>query len=237
MAPKTLLRTAVAAALLATGLAAQAGTLAMSGWLFGSGHGVIAGTPNYNGLAGGFKGTLSGMNDPAFNLNPIEMYCVDLAQTIYINAPTTYSVKLAGELGTADFTVVSASTHFTSAVATRLGRLVSYVESAGTIVDTSTESTSLQLAIWNTLYDSDSTLGGGSFKDTSSYASYANTLLTSSANFGITKELYVLRSAGSQDQLFWIDTPPGRQLPEPASLALVGLALGGAAFASRRRRA
>jgi hypothetical protein len=135
-----------------------------------------------------------------------------------------------GEPGTAVFTLMPASALFSAAVVDRLARLVSLVEGTPTWVDTSQESTSMQLAIWNTIYDTDLSLTGSTFKDASSHAAYANSLLAASVATPITQDLYVLRSVGKQDQLIWI-----QRVPEPATLALVALALGGAAGARRWR--
>jgi hypothetical protein len=229
------LRALVGATLLAGAGSACAGTLTMNGWLFGAGHAVQVTSPGYNGLAGGFRGTLTGMTDARFNIDALELYCVDLAQTININAGTAYTVQVDGEGGNTAFTIKPVAEAFGAQRADRLARLISFAESAPTIVDRSQRSTSLQLAIWNIVYDTDASLNAGplaSFSDGSSHRSYANDLLAQSAAFGIDRQLYVMSSAQHQDQLFWVQATA---VPEPGSLALAALAMGAAAAAVARR--
>jgi hypothetical protein len=212
----------------------------MQGWLYGPGNNVsLSASPSYNGLAGGFKGRLSNMSNPAFNLSPVEMYCVDLAQFININA--TYSVKMPADAGSATFTIRAVTEVFNASISQRLTQLVSWSEAATSRVDSSTESTALQLAIWNTLYENQGDLAGqalrsGSFRETSAQPSAfateaSNMLSAANAYSGPMKQLYVLQSATNQDQLIWLNNP----VPVPGTLALAALALAGVGAVARRR--
>jgi len=239
MSPKFFLRAAVAAAMLATGLAAQAGTVTLTSYKYGQNNvNVTLSSPNtpktYNSGAGAFTATLSGF---AGYDGSYESYCVDLYE--YFTPGQAYS----------GYTLLNADSYFDAAKAETLGKLIGYgtgligAAAAGMKDDVST---ALQLAIWEVVYDSNATLDSGPFRDGGSFRAQANSLLSASAGYSgaINYELFVLSSgrplgtaAGQQDQLIWKESPSRRDLPEPASLALVGLALGGAAFASRRRRA
>ncbi len=246
MSPKFLRRAAVAAAMLATGLAAQAGTMTYNGAYHGGFNNVAVSTPlpYTGGPAGGFSVTLSGYSEFGGELNgPFEAYCIDVAE--YIGTSSSYGLMAAVD-------------YFSNASKVeQLGKLISYAYGTnifgGEGVDKDAQSTALQLAIWNIVYDTDSTTGNaltsgpfqGSITSATGTHLSAQVLLNSSASASAgAYDLYVLASgqplnlAGNkQDQLIWKESPSRRDLPEPASLALVGLALGGAALASRRRRA
>jgi hypothetical protein len=217
-------RAALGLTLFASLHAAQAATVTLNSWTFGGGNAVHATTPGYNGAAGGFSGSLDGAG--------LMTYCVQLTQSFNWNA--SY----------ANFTDETALDYFgaSSDKALKLAKLVSYAFYDKVVhVGTAAQSTSLQLAIWNVVYDGDYSLSSGSFADTSGYASYASTLLNASQSFTNMANVWVLASPGQQDQLHWGKLTAGRpsnadaEVPEPATLALVLAALGAAAFAARGR--
>jgi hypothetical protein len=226
----TLVQAALAASLLTGASVGHAATLSLSGWKFGSGNVVHTATPVYNGYAGGFVGTLGGAHAGIFS-GAINTYCVELSQS--------FGWGVAYD----NYSMVTALSHFGGAKALTLGRLMSYVVGTLAAVDSAAESTSLQLAIWNIVYENDLSLATtGSFADTSAHGAYATSLLALSAQQALTQNVFVLKSASNQDQLLWRSMRLGEpsnattgQVPEPLTLALVAAALGGLAVVRWRR--
>jgi hypothetical protein len=225
-----LLPTLGAAVLAAAGFgSAQAADINLTGWAFGSGQSVSVAVPTYNGQAGGFVGQLS--NAGIFNSNNFITYCVELTESFSLpSAMTGFSIVSGASY--AHWNNQNGSGNTSASVASKIGKLMTYAYSNPTFVDSSAESGSLQLAIWNTIYDNDSTLGSGLFKNTANTGinTWANTMLTSSASVTAQYNVFVLTKAGSQDFLLL------QRVPAPASLALAGLALA-LLWQSRRRAA
>ena len=163
MTPRHALMATIGPLLAATALQAPAATMTLTGWTYGNGNNVSATTPAYNGQGGGFSGTLAGA--PGFD-GPISTYCVELSENVAFG--TAYP----------EYTVVAAESYFSAARFQVLSRLISHVFGNGLFDSTAAAykddlSTSLQLAIWNTVYDTDVTLATGSFNDLGTYGSNA----------------------------------------------------------------
>ncbi len=226
-------RAATALALSGAALAASAANVTLTGWTYGSGNSVHATYgigQSYAGAAGGFTGSLSGTPGGQFDTSAFNTYCIELTEHFSFSSNPMLQ-----------YSVVDGASYFggrysDASKATALGKLLTYVSANPTMVDTAAESTAMQLAVWNLVYDTDFTVSSGSFADTSAYKTQANALLAGAA--GVTTSLfsvYALEKAGSQDFLLAVRNPPaGQTVPEPASLVLVALGLMAAFFARQR---
>lgn len=223
----TLARIVAAAALLAASQTSLAANVTLTGWAYGNGNNVQA--TGYSGPAGGYIGALSGAG--VFDASPFITYCIELAESFSFSssAMTGYSVVDGAEY--------FQRRHGDTSRAENLGRLLTFVADNPGAVSTAAQSTSMQLAVWNLVYETDYsvTLPGG-FSDTSSYRTYANTLLAGAQ--GVTQSRYnvfALERSGKQDFMVASLRPSNQQgrIPEPTSLALALLGLAGVAGSCR----
>ncbi len=216
---------------LAAGMA-QASTVSILNWTFGSAKKVKA--TGYSNDAGGLTASLS--NAGSDNAGQLSTYAIEIGK------------DLPNSKGSSSYTVQDGSSYFQAqfndaGIASRLGRLMTVVATTPSLVDTAAESASLQLAVWNLIYDTDYSVSSGKFKDTSIYASTANSLLSltqkqSTSNY----TLKVLQSSSMEDLFYTVPTVRStgtlvsNQVAEPGSLALAGLTLLMAATAGARLR-
>ncbi len=223
---KIFVRTGLVAALLLGSALAQAQTVTVTGWTFGNGNVVNSTSPagSETGQAGAFNIVTSGYSDPF--AGTFSGYCVDLYQT-FVGPPSSAMTGYVGVAGAAD-TFAAATGGFganASAITNRLSALMTY---ALPLVTNASQSTSLQLAIWEVIYDNATDVTVGAFKDSSAYDNFANALLAGSANTKGTYAVNILHSDSNQDFMI---TP----VPEPSTYALMLAGLAGIGFVARRR--
>ena len=217
-------------------LASGAAEVTLTGWAFGSGNTVQVSrasevNADYNGRAGGFRGSLVGAG--ALSSSAFLTYCIELEESFSFS-----STAMTG------YAVVDATTYFQGrrvlspnrpdgvSVAQRLGQLITWANADPTRVDSAAESTAFQLAVWNLVYDTDESLTSlGSLSDGSSHGVLATQMLAQASLLSNRYDVFALTRAGKQDFV-----AASLRVPEPGTLALVGLACVSLLLAGRRWR-
>ncbi len=167
--------------------------------------------------AGAFQGTWGG--------NPITFWCIELTQYFSFGNSYEYAASLPN-----------------NPTFTLLGRL--FTAAYGAALSDAAHSAAFQLAIWEINYDSGNLdLGTGAFRVTNNFGNATTVALAQSWLSGLlgtpdNSDVYLLSNRAHQDFITGLrvtNPPPKTDVPEPATGALLGLALTAMVLVGRRQ--
>lgn len=214
------------------------------------GHVNLSGAGSLDGGIGNIDWTGVSSNVAPFN-STFNTYCIDLIQDISFGNSYTYTIApLSSAPNSGAYPGGTPTTGMGASKADELEALygVDYGSTLGTSASEETAKEAFQLAIWNIVYDTDSTVSSGTFSagsDVSTAAiSVANGFLSDALNpsnqqYDATNLIALLGQNGAQDQIAMNGPVPIDAIPQGAPLpssGAAGMVLLGAVAAMRLRR-